>query len=273
MDNDRPRARLREPITGWRVWNVSDDGPGPRLWPAGSGVDEWQPRHPVEARCGALRILTWGIGKHTAPDLRCRCGIYASRSLDVFERPRPAWPPTPVVGTVSLWGTVVEHERGWRGQFAYPARLRLVCAMCAWFEPGLRDAGGRAFLRETSVHAVFRPSRRDPGPRRSTECTDRHGTGGTPIPTPRGVRGGPCSRRCRPLAVPAAADPPSPGHAHDQRCDCREGPLLRPMNYDQRPGCINQSFGPSLHGLCAWTSPLVASVDPMCRLTGFALPG
>ena len=136
MDNDRPRAPLREPITGWRVWNVSDDGPGPRLWPAGSGVDEWQPRHPVEARCGALRILTWGIGKHTAPDLRCRCGIYASRSLDVFERPRPAWPPTPVVGTVSLWGTVVEHERGWRGQFAYPARLRLVCAMCAWFEPG-----------------------------------------------------------------------------------------------------------------------------------------
>ena len=131
-----PRAPLREPITGWRVWNVSDDGPGPRLWPAGSGVDEWQPRHPVEARCGALRILTWGIGKHTAPDLRCRCGIYASRSLDVFERPRPAWPPTPVVGTVSLWGTVVEHERGWRGQFAYPARLRLVCAMCAWFEPG-----------------------------------------------------------------------------------------------------------------------------------------
>jgi len=41
-----------------------------------------------------------------------------------------------VVGSVSLWGTVVEHERGWRAQFAYPARLRLVCAMCAWFEPG-----------------------------------------------------------------------------------------------------------------------------------------
>jgi hypothetical protein len=30
----------------------------------------------------------------------------------------------------------VEHERGWRAQFAYPARLRLVCAMCVWFEPG-----------------------------------------------------------------------------------------------------------------------------------------
>ncbi len=83
-----------------------------------------------------LGILTAGIGKHVAPDIRCRCGIYASRSLADFERPRPAWPPAPVVGTVSLWGTVVEHERGWRARLAYPARLRLVCSMCAWFEPG-----------------------------------------------------------------------------------------------------------------------------------------
>jgi len=61
---------------------------------------------------------------------------FAGRSLDEFERPRPAWPPPPVAGTVSLWGTVIEHERGWRGRFAYPSRLLLVCAMCAWFEPG-----------------------------------------------------------------------------------------------------------------------------------------
>jgi hypothetical protein len=40
------------------------------------------------------------------------------------------------VGTVALWGMVIEHEIGWRGQFAYPARLGLVCSMCAWFEPG-----------------------------------------------------------------------------------------------------------------------------------------
>jgi hypothetical protein len=138
MDEDDPGSRLRldEPIDGWRVWNLSEGAAGPRLLPAGSGVDSWEPRRATEARCGAPRLLTAGLGKHTAPDIRCRCGIYASRSLDVFERPRPAWPPAPVVGTVSLWGTVVEHERGWRGRFAYPSRLRLVCAMCAWFEPG-----------------------------------------------------------------------------------------------------------------------------------------
>lgn len=131
-----PRPPQDEAIAGWRIWNLSRDGAGPRLQPAGSGVDPWEPRRRVEARCGVPALLTVGIGPHKAPDIRCRCGIYASRSLDEFERPRPAWPPSPVVGTVALWGTVVEHERGWRAQFAYPARLRMVCSMCAWFEPG-----------------------------------------------------------------------------------------------------------------------------------------
>ena len=138
MPNTPPpsRSHLEEPIEGWRVWNLTEDRSGPRLLPAGSGVDHWRPRRASEARCAVPRLLRAGIGTHAAPDIRCQCGIYASRSLELFERPRPAWPPTPVVGTVSLWGTVIEHERGWRGRFAYPGRLRLVCAMCAWFEPG-----------------------------------------------------------------------------------------------------------------------------------------
>ena len=123
-----------EPISGWRIWNLSNDPDDPRLLPAGSGVDPWEPMHAVEARCGVPSILT--SRSHVAPDVACRCGIYASRSLEDFERPRPAWPPPTVVGTVSLWGTVIEHERGWRARFAYPARLGIVCAMCAWFEPG-----------------------------------------------------------------------------------------------------------------------------------------
>jgi hypothetical protein len=127
---------LEEPITGWRFWNLSEERMGPRLQPAGAGVDAWQPRRRVEARCGVPALLRVGRNRHSAPDVRCRCGIHASRSLEVIEPSRPAWPPTPVVGTVALWGRIVEHERGWRAQFAYPARLRLVCAMCVWFEPG-----------------------------------------------------------------------------------------------------------------------------------------
>jgi hypothetical protein len=138
-----------EPIEGWRIWNLSEDAQGPRLRPAGSGVDAWQPRVALEARCGLPRLSLTRKARHAAPDLRCTCGIYASRSLDSFARPRPAWPPPPVAGTVSLWGTVIEHERGWRGRFAYPSRLRLVCAMCAWCEPGPgRPVVVHAFVRQ-----------------------------------------------------------------------------------------------------------------------------
>jgi hypothetical protein len=125
------------PITGWRTWNVSDDHAEPRLLPAGSGGRvAWEPRRAVEARCTTSPILTHSIHPHVAPNASCTCGIYAGRSLRDFDRPRPAWPPPSVVGTVALWGTVIEHERGWRARYAYPARLTLVCSMCAWFEPG-----------------------------------------------------------------------------------------------------------------------------------------
>jgi hypothetical protein len=124
---------LEEAIVGWRIWNLAENDDGPRLRPAGSGVDAWAPGRKAEARCTAKLLSRT---PHPAPDPRCQCGIHASRSLDTFGLTRPAWPPPSVVGTVSLWGTVIEHELGWRAQYAYPARLRLVCSMCAWFEPG-----------------------------------------------------------------------------------------------------------------------------------------
>ena len=39
-------------------------------------------------------------------------------------------PGTGVVGAIAMWGRVVEHGRGARSEFAYPARLRLVCGSC-----------------------------------------------------------------------------------------------------------------------------------------------
>jgi hypothetical protein len=132
--------RSSEPIAGWRVWNLSVGPEGsPRLHPVSSDGHAWPPRRAVDARCELPRMLTIGRRQHEAPDPDCRCGIYAARSLTDFERPRPAWPPPSVVGTVSLWGRVIEHESGWRAAHAYPVRLRVVCALCAWFEPGPGD--------------------------------------------------------------------------------------------------------------------------------------
>jgi hypothetical protein len=122
------------PVTGWRAWNLSG-GATPLLHPVSVDGAPWSPREPFEARCeSASLVQRWW--PHEAPARRCRCGIYAARSLDDFDRPRPAWPPAAVVGTASLWGRVIEHDRGWRASSAYPSRVRLVCVMCAWFEPG-----------------------------------------------------------------------------------------------------------------------------------------
>ena len=127
-----------EPVVGWRIWNLSESESGPALLPAGSGSDEWPRRRPIEASCTAPILLVGRRRRHEVPAIGCRCGVYASRSLDVFGRERPAWPPAPVVGRASLWGRTIVHERGWRARFAYPERLRLECAVCVWVEPGTR---------------------------------------------------------------------------------------------------------------------------------------
>jgi hypothetical protein len=125
-----------EPIAGWRVWDVSDGLDGPVLWPTKTNADPWPRGAPLEARCTRTRLELGRLKRHEAPDPGCTCGIYAADSLAFVERSRPAWPPPTVIGRVSLWGSVVAHEHGWRARFAYPERLRLMCAVCAWIEPG-----------------------------------------------------------------------------------------------------------------------------------------
>jgi hypothetical protein len=126
-----------EPIVGWRAWDLDDDETnGPRLFPVSASEDEWRPRRPMRATCALPRVLRRRGAAHEAPDPGCVCGIYAARSPASFARPRPAWPPPTVLGTVSMWGRIIEHESGWRAASAYPARLGLVCPMCTWFEPG-----------------------------------------------------------------------------------------------------------------------------------------
>jgi hypothetical protein len=35
-----------------------------------------------------------------------------------------------VIGAIAMWGAVIQHANGARSEFAYPARLRLVCSKC-----------------------------------------------------------------------------------------------------------------------------------------------
>jgi len=122
-----------EPIVGWRFWHVVEAQGGLRLRsPLYRTL--WVPRQELVAACrrGAESSLSsyWPAGhEHFPPSAQCRCGICASRTAaetaayssrcfkqgaGVFHR---------VIGRVSLWGTVVECERGWRASHAYPAQI------------------------------------------------------------------------------------------------------------------------------------------------------
>jgi hypothetical protein len=60
---------------------------------------------------------------HEAPQAGCTCGVYAAKSLAHLRT--AGYTQYGIHGEVNLWGTVVEHETGWRAQFAYPKNFSL----------------------------------------------------------------------------------------------------------------------------------------------------
>jgi hypothetical protein len=111
-----------DPLVGWRIWRLERRDGDLTLVSMTRSI-AWPPRSAIRAKCGRFE-------RHPAPDLRCRCGIYATATVDDLARSGVFAPDAGVVGTTALWGTVVDHELGARGEFAYPARLRLVCGPC-----------------------------------------------------------------------------------------------------------------------------------------------
>ena len=47
-----------------------------------------------------------------------------------------------MLGRVALWGRVIEHEYGYRAQYAYPQRLRLIRQFCFWMSDMRRSTPG-----------------------------------------------------------------------------------------------------------------------------------
>jgi hypothetical protein len=143
-----------EPLCAWRLWEVEDLDATPRLrslyrfsfWPVGA---------PLEARCEAQRFRLPLRPRHAAPTATCTCGIYGAP----FELIRKklaidhGLPPDClfVIGTVSLWGDVVECERGWRAAFAYPRHVFVPCGFprAAEQAEGLADYGVPVELVDT----------------------------------------------------------------------------------------------------------------------------
>jgi len=79
----------------------------------------WSPRQPLAAKCGAGKAHD----AHDLPHLDCTCGVYAAKSREHLRQ--LGYEGRGIRGEVHLWGTVVEHELGYRSEFAYPKTLFL----------------------------------------------------------------------------------------------------------------------------------------------------
>lgn len=96
---------------GWRVWRLGADG----LLRSVVYDEVWPPRSAAHAACGKP------AESHTAPDLRCECGIHAAKNLADWAHYLGR--PDRVFGRVLLAGVVVEGTRGFRASAAYPLEL------------------------------------------------------------------------------------------------------------------------------------------------------
>lgn len=106
------------PIVGHRVWQ----------WDAAGlkslNGEQWVPGRRLTALCraDATGVIS-GLSRFMQhpgqpPHANCTCGVYAAKTLERLQQ--CSYGRFGVYGEVYLWGTVVEHERGWRAEFAYP---------------------------------------------------------------------------------------------------------------------------------------------------------
>jgi hypothetical protein len=111
------------PIVGYRVWTWNTIGLKSLCG------ERWHPGQSLAARCRASAVVGPIAGRseaaddHNAPQANCTCGIHAVKTLHHFRS--AGYGRFGIYGEVYLWGTVVEHELGWRAQFAYPKNLYL----------------------------------------------------------------------------------------------------------------------------------------------------
>jgi hypothetical protein len=116
--SEEARPLVLGQVDAWRAWRLRRRRSSVVLMPNGRG-SAWPARRSIIATC-------WRVRRHDAPVAGCTCGLYGVEDPELLRHARsPA-----VVGRVALWGTVAEHDLGYRGRVAYPQRITLVCHVC-----------------------------------------------------------------------------------------------------------------------------------------------
>lgn len=105
-------AESNEPIIAYRCWSLS---PINLLSSAATPSMSWPRLNPMHAVCLAQSSV---FEHHEAPAEDHSCGIYAMKTVAALAKTFHYGPS--VIGRVALWGEVIEHEDGYRAEYAYP---------------------------------------------------------------------------------------------------------------------------------------------------------
>jgi len=108
------------PVVAYRAWQL--DATGLRSLCG----ELWRPGRSLAATCKAS-VSGTVHHVHDAPQTNCTCGIYAAKSHADLRT--AGYAGFGIHGEVYLWGIVVEHELGWRAQYACPKRFFLPLEM------------------------------------------------------------------------------------------------------------------------------------------------
>jgi len=108
-------------IVAWRSWK----------WKDGALVSPY-------------KDTSWAAGEiieaHESPFKGKNAGVFCHKTIeDVFHQEKENWQ---VVGTVLIWGDVMEHEKGYRAEFAKPYEIK-------HFHPDMQDTA------KQYIEAVF----------------------------------------------------------------------------------------------------------------------
>jgi len=114
---------IKEILYSYRGWHV--DSITKLLKPISltAITASWTPLKALKANC-SMRYPRGGFTHHynTSPQWYCECGYYSSKSISDLNE---AYNITHfnVIGKIANWGKIIECEKGFRTEFAYPQVL------------------------------------------------------------------------------------------------------------------------------------------------------
>lgn len=128
-----PETNTEEIVYGYRVWAMNEHtgrleaiGIGRKFsnigWPTWQEIE--QCRGLAKAECNRYSHLK--NKRRPIPDENCSCGYHATKTIpDYGDLAHLAAnnDDNYVLGKIAMWGRIIEHDEGYRAEFAYPQVL------------------------------------------------------------------------------------------------------------------------------------------------------